>query len=92
MVREGRKLRFFYHSACFTGEADPRTQENSSFGTKQEYHEATAPKLSCLEGPRAVLDPDGRELTRKVFKSEAPAVLGKGKWSVASRGYKPQCK
>ena len=92
MVREGRKLRFFYHGACFTGDADPRTQQNSSFNTKMEYHESTAPNLSSLEGPRAVLDPDGRELTRKVFKKQAPAVLGQGKWSVESRGYKPNNK
>ncbi|MDC3321730.1 hypothetical protein OAV88_03930 [bacterium] len=25
-VRDGRKLRFFYHEECFSGNADPRTQ------------------------------------------------------------------
>lgn len=88
-VRDGRKLRFFYHQECFTGDADPRTQVNSSFSEKEEYHRNTAPKLSSLEGPRACRDADGRELTRKIFKSEAPSVLGKGKWSVSSRGYNP---
>jgi hypothetical protein len=89
MVREGRKLRFLYHKECFTGDADPRTQDNSSFCRNVDYHQNTAPKLSSLEGPRAVLDPDGREMTRKVFKPEAPSVLGQGKWSVKSRGYNP---
>ena len=45
MVRDGRKLRFFYHVDCFTGEADPRTQENSSYKERQDYHEPLAPKL-----------------------------------------------
>jgi hypothetical protein len=27
MCRDGRKLRFFYHEGCFTGGADPRSQE-----------------------------------------------------------------
>jgi hypothetical protein len=89
MVRDGRKLRFFYHEECFTGSADPRTQTHSSFSEKPEYHMNTAPKLSSLEGPRACRDADGRELTRKVFKPEAPSVLGAGKWSVGSRGYNP---
>ena len=87
--RDGRKLRFFYHQSCFTGDADPRTQQSSSFTEKQEYHQNTAPKLSSLEGPRACRDADGRVLTRKVFKPEAPSVLGTGKWSVRSRGYHP---
>ncbi|KAI9334880.1 hypothetical protein BDR26DRAFT_546241 [Obelidium mucronatum] len=30
-VRDGRKMRFFYHTYCYTGNADPRTQPNSSF-------------------------------------------------------------
>ncbi|KAJ3119247.1 hypothetical protein HK098_005661 [Nowakowskiella sp. JEL0407] len=30
-VRDGRKMRLFYHSACFSGDADPRTQQGSSF-------------------------------------------------------------
>jgi hypothetical protein len=53
MVRDGRKLRFFYHCDCFTGDADPRTQENSSFFEKKQYHQISAPKVSSLEGPRA---------------------------------------
>ncbi|PHJ23798.1 hypothetical protein CSUI_002353 [Cystoisospora suis] len=30
VVRDGRKLRFFYHPECFSGDADPRTQTGSS--------------------------------------------------------------
>ncbi len=44
MVRDGRKLRFFYHEECFTGDADPRTQMSSSFQKMDEYHHKTAPK------------------------------------------------
>ena len=88
MVREGRKLRFFYHVMCFTGSADPRTQEGSSFEERKDYHTKSAPNVSALEGPRAYVDPDGRVLGREVFKTEPPQVLGKGKWSVAERGYK----
>ena len=88
MVRDGRKLRFFYHAGCFTGEADPRTQENSSYTGNEhiEYHHNTAPNISSLEGPKAYKDPDGRPLGRAVFKTEAPSVLGHGKWSVNQRG------
>lgn len=89
MVRDGRKLRFFYHSRCFTGGADPRTQVNSSFCEIEEYHRNTAPDISSLSGPKACKDPDGRPLGRAVFKPEAPSVLGHGKWSVANRGYHP---
>lgn len=90
MVRDGRKLRFFYHCECFTGDADPRTQVNGSYFEKTEYHKVTAPNISSLDGPKACTDPDGRPLGRKVFKSEAPSTLGKGKWSVESRGYRPK--
>lgn len=91
MVRDGRKLRFFYHEKCFTGTADPRTQENGTFAENKDYHKNTAPNISSLrEGPKAVLDPDGRPLGRAVFKPEAPVVLGAGKWSVRERGYKPK--
>ncbi len=88
-VRDGRKLRFFYHAECFTGQADPRTQANGAFQTKKEYHTKTAPNVSSLEGPRACKDSDGRILGREVFKNEAPKQLGSGKWSVNSRGYQP---
>ena len=92
MVRDGRKLRFFYHETCFTGCADPRTQENSTYlaEDKAEYHKATAPDISSLSGPRAYRDADGRVLGREVFKQHAPSIVGYGKWSVANRGYNPK--
>jgi len=93
MVRDGRKLRFHYHTDCFSGDADPRTQRNSSFTRRSDYHAKTAPKLSSLEGPRACTDADGRKLGREVFKAEAPASVGVGKWNSGplgvSRGYRP---
>jgi hypothetical protein len=89
MARDGRKLRFFYHLVCFSGGADPRSQENSTFEMKTEYHKKWAPNLSSLEGPRAVKDGDGREMGRTVFKDKAPSVVGAGKWSVQSRGFVP---
>jgi hypothetical protein len=88
MCRDGRKLRFFYHATCFSGTEDPRTQANSSFVVRKEYHEKSAPALSSLEGPRAYKDSDGRVLGREVFKPSAPSHLGKGKWSTCDRGYK----
>lgn len=89
MVRDGRKLRFFYHLECFTGDADPRSQSNSSYMETKLYHKETAPNISSLTGPKACVDADGRPLGRVVFKPEAPSTLGKGKWSVQSRGYHP---
>ncbi len=90
MVRDGRKLRFMYHDRCFTGIADPRTQQGGTFEKVVEYHTSTAPNISSLEGPRAYVDPDGRQLGRKVFKDIAPSTVGAGKWSVHSRGYNPK--
>jgi hypothetical protein len=90
MARDGRKLRFFYHETCFTGTADPRTQANSSFYERKDYHGKTAPNISSLEGEKAATDPDGRPLGREVFKRAAPSVIGSGKWSVQSRGYLPK--
>ena len=90
MVREGRKLRFFYHQKCFTGDADPRTQEGSSYEKRTDLKKKTAPNVSSLEGPRACKDCDGRALGREVFKPEAPSTLGAGKWSVHNRGYQPK--
>lgn len=89
MVRDGRKLRFFYHTKCFTGDADPRTQEGGAYQSRPDYKLKTAPNVSSLEGPRAVKDPDGRTLGREIYKDKAPSVVGHGKWSVNSRGYQP---
>jgi hypothetical protein len=92
MVRDGRKLRFLYHVHCFTGSADPRTQDNGTFKIVMDYHKPTAPNISSLEGPKAYVDADGRTLGRTVFKDTAPSTLGVGKWSVNSRGYNPTYK
>ena len=90
-MRDGRKLRFFYHTECFTGDADPRTQLNGTYFVKTEYHKSTAPNISSLSGPIAhrYTDPDGRPFGREIFKPAAPSRVGAGKWSVRSRGYKP---
>ena len=70
---------------CFSGDADPRTQQNSSFSSRSDYHAKTAPKLSSLEGPGCT-DADGRKLGRVLTKDKAPASVGVGKWnSGASR-------
>ena len=92
MCREGRKLRFMYHAECFSGEADPRSQEGSRFNDSRNatLHTKTAPNISSLEGPRAAKDSDGRTLSRVVFKEDAPKALGTGKWSVRTRGYNPK--
>lgn len=94
MCREGRKLRFFYHTECFSGDADPRTQKQSSFNSDRlaDYHTQTAPNISSLsEDPKkAAKDSSGRTLSRIVFKKEAPTELGVGKWSVKQRGYAPK--
>eukprot|EP00761_Pharyngomonas_kirbyi_P008041 gb/GECH01008052.1/.p1 GENE.gb/GECH01008052.1/~~gb/GECH01008052.1/.p1 ORF type:complete len:103 (+),score=21.42 gb/GECH01008052.1/:1-309(+) len=37
MCRDGRRIRLFYHKECFSGEADPRTQNNSSYGKRRKY-------------------------------------------------------
>ena len=31
IIRDGRKMRLFYHDICFSGDADPRTQPGSSY-------------------------------------------------------------
>ena len=31
VIRDGRKIRLFYHTKCFSGSADPRTQPNGAF-------------------------------------------------------------
>ena len=31
VIRDGRKIRLFYHSKCFSGTADPRSQPNGAF-------------------------------------------------------------
>ena len=31
--RDGRRIRLIYHEKCFSGDADPRTQTNSSYNS-----------------------------------------------------------
>ncbi|KAJ4460407.1 hypothetical protein PAPYR_3437 [Paratrimastix pyriformis] len=45
IVRDGRKIRLFYHERCFSGTADPRTQQHSS------YHEGKFTNINP-EAPR----------------------------------------
>lgn len=44
IVRDGRKLRFMYHVACYSGSADPRSQENSSYKSWSKVIAAEAPR------------------------------------------------
>ena len=37
-VRDGRKMRFFYHEACFSNDADPRTQSSSTVSQGKFTH------------------------------------------------------
>lgn len=32
-IRDGRKMRLFYHLECFSGKSDPRTQSGSSYNS-----------------------------------------------------------
>eukprot|EP00741_Cyanophora_paradoxa_P022069 tig00021434_g21304.t1 len=43
IVRDGRKMRFFYHVECYSGEADPRSQEHSSYHQGRFSVSETAP-------------------------------------------------
>lgn len=52
-------------------------EHSSTFERKTEYHKPTAP------------DVKGLKKNLKVFQKKPPKTVGKGKWSVASRGYKP---
>ena len=46
VCRDGRKLRLYYHEECFSGEADPRTQANSSYNKPDK-------KFSAVISPTA---------------------------------------
>ena len=43
VVRDGRRIRFFYHERCFSGIADPRSQPHSSFASGRWDLPDTAP-------------------------------------------------
>ncbi|KAJ3098840.1 hypothetical protein HDU97_003703 [Phlyctochytrium planicorne] len=46
-VRDGRKMRFFYHRECFSEDSDPRTQSNSS---KDRFGEVIGDKAPDVKG------------------------------------------
>ena len=43
VVRRGGRIELRYHAACFSGDADPRTQAASSFHTSAHALPAAAP-------------------------------------------------
>lgn len=51
-VRDGRKIRLFYHEGCFSGEADPRTQPNSSFqkSNSQKFNNCISEAMPTEKG------------------------------------------
>ena len=49
VVRDGRKMRFFYHLECFSGDADPRTQQSSTFN-EGKFQEAISKKAPESKG------------------------------------------
>lgn len=44
-VRDGRRMRLFYHAACFSGESDPRTQ-----GSKDGRLDGVGPSAPASKG------------------------------------------
>jgi hypothetical protein len=38
VVRDGRKMRLFYHLECFSGDSDPRTQQGSSYNSGESKY------------------------------------------------------
>ena len=48
VCRDGRKLRFHYHEECFSGDADPRTQTNSSATGK--FASVISPQAPATKG------------------------------------------
>eukprot|EP00920_Eleutheroschizon_duboscqi_P033276 GHVT01080223.1.p1 GENE.GHVT01080223.1~~GHVT01080223.1.p1 ORF type:complete len:215 (-),score=12.36 GHVT01080223.1:89-733(-) len=49
-VRDGRKIRLFYHANCYSGTSDPRTQTHSSYRQLKESHHASAYKFNVISG------------------------------------------
>jgi len=48
-VRDGRKIRLIYHSHCFSGKSDPRTQTASSFH-EERYQGAVSAEAPTSKG------------------------------------------
>ncbi|CEM04611.1 unnamed protein product [Vitrella brassicaformis CCMP3155] len=49
IVRDGRKIRLFYHPECFSGDADPRTQTTSSY-CNPKYNTAISSHAPATKG------------------------------------------
>lgn len=50
-IRDGRKMRLFYHRECFSGDADPRTQQNSSYNSGDpKYGQSFQEKAPLVKG------------------------------------------
>jgi hypothetical protein len=45
-VRRGGRIELRYHSSCFSGAADPRSQPSSSFNTTTHQLSGSAPKAA----------------------------------------------
>ncbi len=48
--RDGRKLRFYYHISCFSGEADPRTQPTSHSYATTKFGAAVSAAAPVVKG------------------------------------------
>jgi hypothetical protein len=48
-VRDGRKMRLFYHAECFSESSDPRTQQNSSF-KKEKFKDSFQDQAPLQKG------------------------------------------
>jgi hypothetical protein len=87
VTRDGRKLRLMYHSQCFSGDADPRTQIGSSI------HEQVSPRPDgrATRSRHVARGSPIRSLRQRLptssFSSTAPASKGRGKWSTSQYGY-----
>lgn len=89
VCRDGRKLRMHYHEECFSGEADPRTQANSSFknghGKFASIVSPTAPskkgagKWSTSYGYQPNLESMHRDATKKTTTNRGSGSSGGGR-------------
>ena len=49
-VRDGRKMRLFYHRSCYSGDSDPRSQSKSSFHTSDHLKKAFQDQAPAVKG------------------------------------------
>ncbi len=82
-VREGRKMRFYYHDKCFSGESHVTTPPCLYFASVQAKH-------YCLTGEADPRTQGNSSFNKKELpiSDAAPASKGHGKWSVSSYGYR----